>query len=648
MKRIFLLSLLGSCLFKVHAQTIREERTTRWKGFEKIEFRLDTMTAFYIKPPQPIPGNPWIWRAHFPNWHTEMDSLLVQKGFHVAYINTNNLFAHPNAMRAWDQFYDYLVHQKGLAPKVALEGVSRGALYVYAWAKRNPSKVSCIYTEAAVCDFTSWPGGKGNGKGSPNDWKKLQELYGFTEEQALKYADQPKDNLEGLAAFKVPILHVIGLKDSMVPAEENTFVLVNNYIKYGGPATIIPMTKGKQELSGHHFPIEDPASLADFIYKNSVPVAQPLKSEAYVHAYGDLNNALYRIQKERKATVAFLGGSITNMNGWCNKVMQFLQEQYPQTAFTFINAGIPSLGSLPHAFRLQRDVLDKGRIDLLFIEAAVNDRVNGTTEVQQRRSLEGIIRHAYAVNPSMNMILMAFADEAKSAEYNEGKIPVEVRVHHELSEYYHLPFINLAEEVAKRMAHHEFTWEDDFKNIHPSAFGMELYFTSIKTLLRNQWVGKTADQLTVVRLPGPAQKFIYAKAAYVAVTTAINKNGFVIDPSWKPSDSAKTRAGFANVPVLTGDRPGASFDFPFSGRSVGIAVVAGPDAGKIRYHIDGKDEIELDLYNRYSKSLHLPQYFLLGDDLKNGKHVLHVKIAEGANEQSKGTALRVVYFLVNQ
>src|SRR5215217_4508517 len=208
MKKYFCLFLmLNVCFGCCFAQQVSAEKSSRWKQFEKIEFIIDSFPAWYIKPANPIPGNPWIWRAHFPNWHTEMDSILLNKGFHVAHINTNNLYAHPKAMMAWDNFYDYLVTKKSFAPKVALEGVSRGALYVYAWAKRNPAKVSCIYTEAAVCDFASWPGGKGKGKGSGNDWKKLLEIYGFTEEQAIKYADQPKDNLEALASFKVPILH---------------------------------------------------------------------------------------------------------------------------------------------------------------------------------------------------------------------------------------------------------------------------------------------------------------------------------------------------------------------------------------------------------------------------------------------------------
>ena len=106
------------------------EQTTVWKGFDKVEFSFQNTKAWYVKPKQALPGNPWVWRAHFPTWHTEMDSILLTRGFHVAYVNTNDLFAHPKAMQVWDAFYDYLVKEKQFAAKVALEGVSRGGLYV--------------------------------------------------------------------------------------------------------------------------------------------------------------------------------------------------------------------------------------------------------------------------------------------------------------------------------------------------------------------------------------------------------------------------------------------------------------------------------------------------------------------------------------
>jgi sialidase-1 len=648
MKKFFLIIILYSCCISLYAQNISEEKITQWNGFEKVSFKMDSVAAFYIKPEKAIAGNPWIWRAHFPTWHTQMDSILLERGFYIAYINTNNLFGHYKAMMVWDQFYNYLVSKKHFASKVALEAVSRGGLYAYSWAKRNPSKVNCIYAEAPVCDFISWPGGKGKGKGSPDDWKKLLEVYGFTDGQALQYKDQPKDNLESLASYKVPILHVVGLKDSLVPYSENSEVLINNYIRLGGPATVVPMTKGKIELSGHHFPIEDPEALAGFIYKNSVPVKDILKSEEFIHSYGNLNNFLYAIQNNPGVTVAFLGGSITNMHGWRNKVETYLQELFPETKFTFINAGIPSLGSVPHAFRLQNDVLNKGKIDLLFIESAVNDFVNGATETQQRRALEGIIRHAYSSNHAMNMVMMAFADEDKIADYKEGEIPVEIKVHDDLARHYHLPFINLAEEVSRRIFHKEFTWEDDFKNLHPAPFGQEIYFATIKKMFQNELIDKSSTKLLIAPLPSPLQKNAYTNGVYVPVNKASFKNGFIIKNSWKPKDDVHTRAGFVNVPVLLAENPGAEIEFTFKGTAVGIAVVAGPDAGIIIYSIDGKKEQSADLFTKWSRNLHLPWYILLGDDLSKGKHRLKIKIAENHNAGSKGTACRIVHFLVNK
>ena len=56
-----------------------------------------------------------------------------------------------------------------------------------------------IYGDAPVCDFKSWPGGKGKGKGSPPDWAALLPLYGFkTEAEALACRGNP-DRCPGAA-----------------------------------------------------------------------------------------------------------------------------------------------------------------------------------------------------------------------------------------------------------------------------------------------------------------------------------------------------------------------------------------------------------------------------------------------------------------
>ncbi|MBS1669589.1 MAG: SGNH/GDSL hydrolase family protein [Bacteroidetes bacterium] len=634
---------------QLHAQSIKDIVKSNRGSFEKTNFKIDGIPAFILAPKNALPGNPWIWNARFPEWHTQIDSILLEKGFHVAYINTDGMLGSAKAMMIWDKFYDYLTKQKSFSTRPALEGVSRGGLFVYGWAKRNPSKVSFIYGEGPVCDFNSWPGGKGKGFGSKEEWKSLKEQYGFAnDEQAKAYPDQPKDNLEGLAGFHVPILHAIGLTDSIVPNEENTFLLVNNYILLGGQATVVPMPVENPGSHGHHYDIENPKAIADIIYEYAANPKPFLPSENFIHPYGNLDHVLSRIQNKQDVTVAFLGGSITNMYGWRQKTCRYLTELFPDTKFKFINAGVPSLGSLPHAFRMQNELLELGRVDLMFIESAVNDYVNHTPETQQRRALEGVIRHAYKSNPMMDMVVMAFVDEFKLDDYKAGKIPFEVALHESLSKYYHVPFINLADEVNERIKNKEFTWEYDFKNLHPSPFGQEVYFNSIKTLLRNDLLKSGPAQKMPVVLPKPIEKLDYENGHFIPLENASGRNGFVINPSWHPTDKAGTREGYVDVPMLVGEKPGACFELAFQGTAMGISIAGGPDAGKINYSIDGKEQTPIDLFfEPHSAYLHLPQYILLADGLISKKHVLKVTIREDHNQHSKGNAMRIVHLFEN-
>jgi len=372
-----------------------------------------------------------------------------------------------------------------------------------------------------------------------------------------------------------------------------------------------------------------------------------LSSENYIKRYGDLNNTLYRIKTEKSANVVFFGGSITYNPGWRDKVSQYLQQSSTSTKFNFLNAGIPSLGSLPHAFRVNQDVLSKGRVDLMFLETAVNDRVNSTNGQTQRRALEGIVRHVLKINPYANIVMMAFVDPDKMKDYNLGKIPPEVQINEDIAKMYHLPLINLAGEVTDRINAGEFTWDKDFKNLHPSPFGQDIYFRTMKQLLSVELAKPGPEKLSPSDLPKQADVLAYADGNYLAVNKAIKMQGFALAANWEPADSVHTRPGFVNVPVLVGDNPGAYFELPFTGQTIGFAIASGPDAGMVKYTIDGKNYPELELYTQWSKSLHLPWYLLLGDGLAPGRHLLKLEISVNKNEKSKGTACRIVHFLVN-
>ncbi len=633
----------------VSAQYPGQEST--WHGFDKYEFQLDRRNARIIVPNKAAPGKPWVWRARFPDWHYQMDSILISKGFHVVYIGTDGMFGSPKAMDVWNNFYEYLTTQYGLNKKVALEGVSRGGLFVFNFAKKWPERVASIYAEAPVCDFKSWPGGKGSGGGDAASWKQLQEIYGFaSENQALQYTNNPIDNLDKLAAAKVPLFFSIGLHDSIVPPEENTYILANKYIRLGGPATIYPNTIGKQELKGHHFPIENLNAGANFIL-NSYPEINPTLDSRHYHTMRNmLHNAQIVFEREKKGRVAFLGGSITYNGGWRDSICAYLQKRFPNTKFDFIAAGIPSFGSTPGAFRFERDVLKNGKVDLLFEEAAVNDRVNGFGPGTQILGMEGIVRHARESNPAMDMVIMHFVDPDKMAEYRKGITPPEIQNHEKVAAHYQISTINLAKEVTERIDNGEFTWENDFKNLHPSPFGQHIYYQSMKSFLDECWSSFVADddKLTAYPLPAKLNEASYNKGVLIPAIEAKPEKGWQAVQNWTPTDNIGTRDDFTKVPMLVAETPGGTLKFDFEGNAIGIAVAAGLDAGIIEYRIDKGVWQKQDLFTQWSSSLHLPWFYTLGYGLTAGKHRLKIRVLPEKNIQSKGTACRIRYFYVNK
>jgi lysophospholipase L1-like esterase len=375
-----------------------------------------------------------------------------------------------------------------------------------------------------------------------------------------------------------------------------------------------------------------------------------LDSDNYhIHRMG-IRNSLLKFNREKKGRVAFLGGSITYNGGWRDSICNYLQKRFPDTEFQFIAAGIPSMGSTPAAFRIEQDVLAAGPVDLLFEEAAVNDATNGRSNQEQIRAMEGIVRHLRRNYPAADMVVMHFADPDKMAAYREGQIPEVIQNHEQVAAHYHIPTINLAKEVTERIDAGEFTWEDDFKDLHPSPFGQAIYFRSMKAFLEKAWseTVKKDERIEIHPIPEPIDASNYGSGTLLKAINARVINGWILVDNWTPDDGKGTRANYVNVPMLVGQEKGSTLEFQFSGNAVGIAVAAGPDAGIVEYRIDGGPWQSQDLFTKWSKQLHLPWFYTLAAGLSAGDHLLELRIAGTKNPLSLGTACRIRYFYINR
>jgi pimeloyl-ACP methyl ester carboxylesterase len=233
----------------------------RHLGYPCHHLDQDGRPGYLIAPHTALPGKPWVWKAEFLDCYPELDAMLLAAGYHLAYLRVGNTFGAPRALAHWDGFYATLI-ARGLARRPALIAHSRGGLYAYRWAAAHPGQIACIYADNPVCDFRSWPGGKGQGPGSPDDWSLLLHCYGFADEaEALAFTGQPLDLLAPLAAARIPLLHRIGDADEVVPVAENTHLLAARYRALGGNIQIITTPGGLHHPHG----LADPAPLVAFI-----------------------------------------------------------------------------------------------------------------------------------------------------------------------------------------------------------------------------------------------------------------------------------------------------------------------------------------------------------------------------------------------
>jgi len=375
-----------------------------------------------------------------------------------------------------------------------------------------------------------------------------------------------------------------------------------------------------------------------------------IQTGTYHNTGGGLGNSQLRFERDKTGTVAFLGGSITQNGGWRDSICNYLQKKFPETQFTFISAGISSMGTTPGAFRLDRDVLSKGPVDLLFEEAAVNDATNGRSSDEQIRGMEGIIRHTLMANPATDIVVMHFVDQEKMKTYNRGEVPEVIRNFDLVSTHYNVGSINLALEVTERINRGEFNWEDDFKDVHPSPFGQSIYFRSMKAFLEEAYSMPLSgnEQITPHQIPDAMDPFSYDRGEIIPFTEASDIKGFKLQPKWSPAGNYGTRQGYTEVDMLLGEDAGDSFTLHFEGRAVGIMVAAGPDAGMIEYSIDGGEIQKADLFTRWSQQLYLPWYLTLAAELDRGSHTLELKISCDKNPDSSGNSCIIKAFYINK
>jgi len=264
-------SLLACWLFGVATASAEPDVTpgTKTLPLPGEAFQLGVHDAFVILPPKATADIPWVWYAPTlrglpANSEVWMFERFLAKGIAIAGIDVGESFGSPTGTELYTAFYDHLVKKRQFREKPCLLARSRGGLMLYGWAVEHPQSVGGVAGIYPVCNIDSYPG-----------LARAAGAYGLTAEQLKDELTKhnPIDRLKPLAKAGVPVFHIHGDGDKVVPLEANSAELAKRYRKFGGPVEI-EVVKGQ----GHNMwdGWFQSQKLADFAIARAL--GQPLQS----------------------------------------------------------------------------------------------------------------------------------------------------------------------------------------------------------------------------------------------------------------------------------------------------------------------------------------------------------------------------------
>ena len=244
------------------------------KKFQWERLKFENRDAFIIMPDKHIKTQiPWVMYAPtlrgLPNERDEgwMIKHFLEAGIAVAGINIGESYGSPEGREIYTKYHTFLTTKRAFEQKACLLARSRGGLMLYNWAADNPTKVKCIAGIYPVCDLRSYPG---LGRAAP--------AYGMNPDELEKSLgiNNPVEKLKPLANARVPIFHIHGNVDTVVPLKSNSGDVAKRYQILGGKMQlVVPNGQGHNMWKGFFHCQE----LVDFVITHAkgkkAPVPEP-------------------------------------------------------------------------------------------------------------------------------------------------------------------------------------------------------------------------------------------------------------------------------------------------------------------------------------------------------------------------------------
>ena len=358
-----------------------------------------------------------------------------------------------------------------------------------------------------------------------------------------------------------------------------------------------------------------------------------------------LDNTFFKLTHDRKLTVGYFGGSITEGAGasdasktsWRTRVTDWFRTNYPDADVTEIQAAIGGTGSDLGMYRCDIDLLAK-EPDLVFIEFAVNDSWMAYDAILLQT--ESICRKIRKHNPYTDIVCIITTTQTITSGLEKGGEFTARSAHSVIAHRYGAPIVDVG-----NLLHFEVlkTGGDFLKfttdTVHPNDQGYAIYTNCITSFLK-QWADGADDTYASHTMPSPVCGKVYENACMTECTAAdsYTADGFTF--------VEKSLCG-RYPSYIEASVPGSTFSFTFTGENCGFYWMLAKDSGDALVSVDGGEELSLRSWDHYCKSFNRagPAFFAKG--LPYGVHNVTVRLADTKADESEGTVLRIGALLIS-
>ena len=232
------------------------------KGYKCETFNFDGKEAIIVFPNVKDSLNRWAYKTEYFNAFPYLEYILLEKGFHIAFVTNDTRWGTPKDMARQNAFTSFVIEKYGLNQKFVPIGMSCGGLYGIKFASLYPEKVSCLYIDAPVVNILSLAG---YGDLVPEyDFRtEILKAMDMTKGQLISYRDHPLDHLPSLIKNNIPTVLVYGDADDVVYPKENAWIVEQTF-----KGTSVPFLSIVKPGCNHHpHSLVDSTPVVDFILK---------------------------------------------------------------------------------------------------------------------------------------------------------------------------------------------------------------------------------------------------------------------------------------------------------------------------------------------------------------------------------------------